>query len=120
TVLSGSTATYTLEAQSGITFNITGGPAGQAWSNYYTNQIWTRLPGTTPNWFDDERVRTSTSMPANSDMIAVTIPAGSTTAKYVITQTLFTPTSDWNLQKIYIYDSGTSNTQSSSVSGSTA
>lgn len=120
TVLSGSTAAYTLEPQSGITFNITGGPAGQAWSTYYTNQIWTRLPGTTPNWFDDERVRTTTSMPANSDMIAVTIPIGSTTAKYVITQTPFTPTSDWNLQKINIYDSGTANTQSSSVSGSTA
>ena len=124
-----STNTFVVEPTSGITFNITGGPAGQMWSNYYTNQIWTRAANpsntTTPaNWIDDERPRTSTTLPGNAEMIAVTIPAGQTSATYVITQTAVpnntSGTALWNLQKISIYDSSNPTSQTSSVTNSTA
>ena len=114
--LNTSTSAFVMEPQAGLNHNITGGPLGQVWNTEITGSIFTRLAGITPNWFDDERVRTSAN--GNSEIIAVQAPAsGSTT--YTITETPNTPNTSWNLQKISIYDSG-SNTQASSVTNSTA
>ena len=116
----GGGTTWTNEPQSGVTFNLTGGVAGQMWSTYYTNNIWTRAAGTSPNWIDDERVRTvGSALPANSELLAVNAPLTGTYT-YTIYQAANTPSSSWNLQKITIYDSGTTNTQTSSVSGGSA
>lgn len=108
----GSSGSFTSEPQAGYSGSITGGPGGQVWETYtiYGNNIFTRvLGGTTPNWLDDERIRTTVN--SNSEMIAVA------PGTYTITETPGTPNANWNLQKITIYDPG--NTGTSNVTSST-
>ncbi len=111
-------SSWTEEPETGLHYFLTCSDASQVWvikgqtaaqSSSFANQstIYTRVGDGSATWLDDERVQTS----QNGNSIIIPVSAGT----YTVTEA---SPSNWNLQKIEIYDSTPGST--TNVAGNSA